>query len=99
MKKILCLVIALLFVFSVAPAMAADQCLPQKGEMSLANMTDQELASVRGGYVYRRLIINLPGFSYDTPDPVSTDPVSIDQMVPISNGKYRIKYFSFVKQW
>jgi hypothetical protein len=99
MKKIFCFMIALLFVFSVAPAMAADQNLAQTGGMSLAKMTDQELTSVRGGYVYRRLIVNLPGFSYDTPDPVSTDPVSIDQTVSIPNGTYRIKYFSFVRTW
>jgi hypothetical protein len=63
MKKIFYLGIALLFVFSVAPAMAADQSLPQKGEMSLAKMTDQELASVQGGAVYRTVIINFSGFS------------------------------------
>jgi len=99
MKKIFCLMIALLFVISVAPAMAADQNLPQTGGMSLAKMTDQDLASVRGGYVYRRLIINLPGFSYDTPDPVSTDPVYVERTVPISNGWYKIKYIGFVREW
>lgn len=96
MKKIFCLVIALLFVISVAPAMAADQSLPQKGEMSLANMTDQELASVRGGYVNQRLIISLPGFSYDQTNPTSFEVVDPD---PRPNVWYKIKYIGFVREW
>jgi hypothetical protein len=50
--------IALLFVVSVAPAMAADlQAFPK--------MTDQELSSVRGGYSSNRIIVNIPGISFD----------------------------------
>jgi len=88
MKKVFCLGIALLFVFSFAPAMAADQSLPKKGGMSLAKMTDQELSSVQGGYIFSTVIISLPGLSRRY-----TNPGSIDEVVEVPpNRRYVIKY-------
>ena len=58
MKYIVCLAMSLFFVFSVAPAMAADL-------QPFAKMTDQELSSVRGGANNWNVMMIFGGSQYD----------------------------------